>query len=165
VTTNAAPQPAGYKAGGCNSCHGENGEGNIIGPEIRFTPPDYSKAIVRGGRNDPAGMPTAMVVIPTATVSDADLDATISWLNAFPKPATGEGLYKAMCGNCHGPSMATGGSAPIGIIGKTKADVSMFVRNGNGTDFKNRKEYMPKFDATLLTEAELTLIQTYLQSI
>ncbi|HEX2876934.1 MAG TPA: cytochrome c [Polyangiaceae bacterium] len=161
------PAPAAYKTAGCNSCHGENGEGNLVGPEIRFTPKDYAVAVVRGGRKTPNGMLSAMVAFPatgTASVSDADLDAINTWQNSFTKPATGEGLYKAMCGNCHGPMTPTGGSAPVGIQGKPKVEVAQYVRNGNGTDMTMRATYMPKFDTTLLTDAELALIETYLGS-
>jgi mono/diheme cytochrome c family protein len=161
------PYPAAYKASGCNSCHGENAEGNAIGPEIRFTPKDYAVAVVRGGRKTPNGMLSAMVAFPptgTIPLSDADLDAINTWQNSFTKPTTGEGLYKAMCGNCHGPMTPTGGSAPVGIQGKSKVEVAMYVRNGNGTDVSMRATYMPKFDATLLSETELGLIQGYLGS-
>jgi mono/diheme cytochrome c family protein len=162
------PAPAAYKASGCNSCHGDNGEGNLVGPEIRFTPKDYAVAVVRGGRKTPNNMPSAMIAFGPGTgvgmLSDADLDSINTWQNSFTKPTTGEGLYKAMCGNCHGPMMPTGGSAPIGIQGKSKVEVAMYVRNGNGTDVSMRATYMPKFDTTLLTDAELALIETYLGS-
>jgi mono/diheme cytochrome c family protein len=161
------PYPAAYKSAGCTSCHGENAEGNLVGPEIRFTPKDYAVAVVRGGRKTPNGMLSAMLPFPatgTGAVSDADLDAINTWQNSFPKPTTGEGLYKAMCGNCHGPMTPTGGSAPVGIQGKSKVEVAMYVRNGNGTDVTMRATYMPKFDTTLLTDAELALIETYLGS-
>lgn len=171
---NPMPAPAAYKSIGCNSCHGENGEGNVIGPEIRFTPPEYSKAVIRGGRKNPDEKMTMspmgsfpVVAVPPMTVSlaDADLDAMIAWLNAAPKPTTPDGLYKAMCGNCHGPKMATGGSAPVGIMGKSKAQVAKLVREGSGTDYNDRKKYMPKYDTTLLSETELASIQTYLGSL
>jgi mono/diheme cytochrome c family protein len=113
-------------------------------------------------------MPSAMVAFPSGTgtgmLADADLDAINTWQNSFTKPTTGEGLYKVMCGNCHGPMTPTGGSAPISIQGKSKVEVAMYVRNGNGTDVTMRATYMPKFDTTLLTEPELALIETYLGS-
>jgi mono/diheme cytochrome c family protein len=105
-----------------------------------------------------------MIAFPTTTLSDADLDSINTWQNSFTKPTTGQGLYTAMCGNCHGPMTPTGGSAPIAIQGKSKADVAMYVRNGNGTDLAMRTSYMPAFDTTLLSETELDLIQTFLGS-
>jgi len=164
--TAGMPAPAAYTAPAtsCVTCHGPNGEGTVVGPEIRFTPKEYAVAVVRNGRKTPNGMASGMVAFPTTTLSDADLDSINTWQNSFAKPTTGQGLYLSMCGNCHGPSTPTGGSAPISIQGKSKADVSMYVRNGNGTDFSMRATYMPKFDTTLLTEADLALIETYLGS-
>jgi mono/diheme cytochrome c family protein len=154
--------PAAYGST-CGLCHGPAAQGtDQLAPEIRFTPTDYFKAVVRGGRKDVDGAATGMAAFTTAMISDTDLDAVAAWLNGLPKPTTPDGLYKAMCGNCHGPKMPTGGSAPISIQGAAIADVDKYVRMGNGTDFNNRKEYMPKFDTTLLTEAELGMIKTFI---
>lgn len=159
------PPPAAYANAACASCHGPNGEGVAsIGPEIRFTPKAYAVQVVRNGRKTPANVASAMIAFPTTTVSDADLDAINTWQNSFTKPTTGQGLYLAMCGNCHGPMTPTGGSAPISIQGKSKVDVAMYVRNGNGTDLAMRTSYMPAFDTTLLTDAELASIETFLGS-
>ena len=162
------PAPAGYTANACGSCHGPNGEGVImVGPEVRFTPKDYAAYVVRNGRKTPVSSgPTAMQAFPAPGLSDADLDAINTWQNSFTKPTTGAGLYLAMCGNCHGPVTPSGGSAPVGIQGKTKAIVEMYVRNGgSGTDPSMRVTYMPKYDTTLLTAAELDLIQMHLGSV
>lgn len=159
------PPPAAYMNAACASCHGPNGEGVAsIGPEIRFTPKAYAVAVVRNGRKTPANVASGMIAFPTSTVSDADLDAINTWQNSFTKPTTGQGLYLAMCGNCHGPMTPTGGSAPISIQGKSKVDVAMYVRNGNGTDLAMRTAYMPAFDTTLLSDTELGLIETFLGS-
>jgi mono/diheme cytochrome c family protein len=158
------PAPAVYTSAGCSACHGANAEGTTIGPEIRFTPKDYAVGVVRNGRKTPAGTPSAMVAVSTTTLSDADLDLINTWQNSFTKPTTGPGLYLAMCGNCHGPTTPTGGSAPISIQGKSKVEVAMYVRMGAGTDLSMRATYMPKFDMTLLNETELGLIQGHLGS-
>jgi mono/diheme cytochrome c family protein len=161
----AAPQPAPaiYTSATCATCHGVNGEGvQGLAPEIRFTPKDYAVGVVRNGRKTPAGAASGMVAFPTTSLSDADLDSINNWQNSFTKPTTGQGLYLAMCGNCHGPSTPTGGSAPISIKGKSQVEVAMYVRNGNGTDLSMRATYMPKFDATLLSETELASIVAYL---
>lgn len=159
------PAPAGYSATAtsCVTCHGANGEGvQSLAPEIRFTPKEYAVAVVRKGRNSPNGMASAMVAFDATKISDADLDAINTWQNSFTKPTTGQGLYLAMCGNCHGPTTPTGGSAPISIKGKSQVDVAMYVRTGNGTDVAMRTTYMPKFDTTLLSDTELASIVTYL---
>jgi mono/diheme cytochrome c family protein len=159
------PAPEGYTKAGCNACHGSNGEGVMgLAPEIRFTPKEYATAVVRNGRKNPDNTPSGMVAFPASTVSDPDLEAINTWQNSFTKPTTGQGMYLAMCGNCHGPTTPTGGSAPVSIQGKSKADVAKFVREGNGTDFAMRATYMPKFDTTLLTDADLALIETFLGS-
>lgn len=164
ATTGAAPPPA-YTAAGCSSCHGPNGEGFAgVGPEIRFTPKDYAVAVVRNGRKTPSGSPSAMVAVAADKLSDADLDTINTWQNSFAKPASGQSLYLNMCGNCHGPASPTGGSAPISIQGKSKAEVEQYVRNGSGTDVAARASYMPKFDTTLLTDPELQMIEMYLGS-
>jgi mono/diheme cytochrome c family protein len=163
--TAGAAAPAGYGTAACSSCHGPAGAGTMsLGPEIRFTPKEYAVAVVRNGRKNPDGTTSLMAAYPATSVSDADLDAIATWLNSLPKPTTGQGLYKAMCGNCHGPNMATGGSAPVSIQGKPKSQLKTLVRNGFGTDVTKRAEYMPKYDTTLLTDAELDLIAGYLGS-
>ena len=170
VGTDAAagqPAPAAYTGNACQSCHGPNGEGvTSVGPEIRFTPKEYAVDVVRKGRKTPNGGLSAMQPFPAPGLSDADLDAINTWQNSFTKPTTGAGLYLAMCGNCHGPATPSGGSAPVGIQGKTKATVEMYVRNGgSGADPSMRVTYMPKYDTTLLTPGELDLIQTHLGSV
>jgi mono/diheme cytochrome c family protein len=159
--TPGQPAPAMFTNNACAACHGSNAEGVVsTGPEIRFTPKDYAVWVVKNGRKLPNGMPSVMAAFPS--ISDADLDAINTWQNSFPKPTTGQGLYLAMCGNCHGPVTPTGGSAPVSIKGKSQVDVAMYVRNGNGTDPSMRATYMPKYDTTLLTDAELTSIVMYL---
>lgn len=161
------PAPAGYTAAttSCGTCHGANGEGvQSLAPEIRFTPKDYAVFVVRNGRKTPNGMVSGMAPFDATKISDADLDAINTWQNSFTKPTTGQGLYLAMCGNCHGPTTPTGGSAPVSIKGKSQVDVAMYVRTGNGTDVANRATYMPKFDTTLLSDTELASIVTYLNT-
>jgi mono/diheme cytochrome c family protein len=170
VGTDAAPgQPAppAYMGNACGSCHGPNGEGvTMVGPEVRFTPKDYAAYVVRNGRKTPSGGLSPMQAFAAPGLSDADLDAINTWQNSFTKPTTGPGLYLAMCGNCHGPMTPSGGSAPVGIQGKPKADVVKYVRQGgSGMDPSMRATYMPKYDTTLLTDAELDLIQAHLGSL
>jgi len=164
--TDAAPgqaAPAAY-ASTCFVCHGANGEGVAgLGPEVRFTPKEYAAWVVRNGRKTPNGAVSGMAAFPASSVSDADLDAVNTWQNSFTKPTTGQGLYLAMCGNCHGPTTPTGGSAPVSIKGKSQVDVAMYVRNGgSGTDPSMRATYMPKYDTTLLSDTEVASIVAYL---
>jgi mono/diheme cytochrome c family protein len=101
----------------------------------------------------------------TAAISDVDLMAVIAWLDGQPKPTTGPGLYADFCGNCHGPTMGTGGAVPISIVGKMKTQISQKVRVGEGTDPAMRNGFMPPEDMTALTEPELDLIKAYLMGI
>jgi hypothetical protein len=71
-------------------------------------------------------------------------------------------LYKDFCGNCHGPTTPSGGSVPISIQNKTRAEVTMKVRMGEGTDQSMRNLYMPAHSTGELTDAELGLIMDFI---
>lgn len=167
----AAPAPYGTI---CVSCHQADAQGfTSIAPEIRHTPAAYAKWIVRSGRIDYKGVQTGMTAYPATTtdpvkmpaVTDPELDAIIAWTNALPKPTTALGMYQDFCGNCHGPTNPTGGAVPYKIQGLPKATVDSAVRNGFAVgDPSKRDEYMPAFDQTLLTEADLALIRQYIGS-
>lgn len=166
-----APAPATYVSATCSSCHGEQGQGlEFLAPEIRHTPKDYATRIVRGGRLDTMGKPTAMLDFPSTpsatrtVVSDPDLTAILGWLDELPRPTTGKGLYRDFCGNCHGPSTPTGGAVGVAIVGKAASLVTMKVRAGVGSDITMRGAFMPQFAPTLLTDAELALIQSFIGS-
>ncbi len=156
----------------CISCHGDAGQGSpILAPEVRHIPADFATYVIRNGRKDSMDMPTGMVAFPadppaplgSAVISDADVQAVVAWLNGQPKPTTPEGLYKDFCGNCHGPVSATGGSSGVKLLaGAPGSAIDAAVRNGFGSVPNQRKFYMPKFDTTLLTDAELGLIKQYL---
>jgi mono/diheme cytochrome c family protein len=173
ATPGAAAAPAPYGTI-CTSCHQPNAQGfTSIAPEIRHTPAAYARWIVRQGRIDYKGMPTGMTPYPPTTtdpmkmpaVTDAELDAIIAWSNGLPKPTSAAGMYQDFCGNCHGPVNPTGGAVPYKIQGLPKATVDAAVRNGFAVnDPSKRDEYMPAFDTTLLTDADLTLIRQYIGS-
>lgn len=159
----ASAPPAFSGANICSTCHGANGQGvDQLAPELRSMPVDYFKQVVRNGRKDVDGKDTGMAAFTADKLPDADLEAMATWAAGLPKPTDGKGLYRSMCGNCHGPMNPTGGGSPIKIQGASLANVDKFVRMGNGTDFNNRKEYMPKYDTTLLSETELTAIKTFI---
>jgi mono/diheme cytochrome c family protein len=162
--TPGAAAPAVWDSKGCKACHGPNGEGTAqIGPEIRHTPTTYASYVVRNGR--PPFIMAQFPEVPAAMktdVSAADLTSILTWLQSQPKPTTPEGLYKDFCGNCHGPKMGTGGAVPITIVGKKMSEVTMKVRFGEGTDPSMRNLFMPIIDATLLTDAELAQIGTFI---
>lgn len=153
-----ATAPAKYTE--CGACHQSAGQGlPSLAPEIRHTPAAYASWVVRNGR----GPTSSMAAFPVTSLSDVELNEIINWSNALPKPTTGAGLYMDFCGNCHGPASATGGRVGVklkpGIAGAT---VDAAVRGGFGADPSVRTKYMPKFEETLLTSAELALIKTYM---
>ena len=105
ATPAAAMAPAPYGTI-CNSCHQPNAQGfTSIAPEIRHTPAAYARWIVRNGRIDYKGVQTGMTAYPATTtdplkmpaVSDAELEAIITWTNALPKPTSAQGMYQDFC--------------------------------------------------------------------
>ena len=149
---NTAAAPAKYSST-CQACH-------------------QAKFVIRNGRKDSQGKPTSMVAFPaTATMptetalTEAEVSEIVTWLNGAPKPTTPDGLYKDFCGNCHGPMGASGGAVGVKLQGVSAAAVDAVVRAGKGTDMANRTAYMPAFDTTLLTDAELGMIKTFIGAI
>ena len=153
-----AASPTAYTA--CAPCHGPVGQGvAALGPEIRHPPALYSTWVVRNGRAN-----TGMLAFPTATLPDAQLSEIQSWLNALPKPTTGHELYVDYCGNCHGPT-GEGGALSTGVTFKLKDALTMLVRTGQSPDPSMRFTYMPAETPTDLSDAELSLIATYLSAL
>ena len=103
-----------------------------------------------------------MLKFPSTSVSDAQLGEIQSWLNAMPKPTSGQALYADFCGNCHGPAGMGGTLLASSIVGKLRSDVTTLVRAGKGTDPSMRFSYMPAEDVTQLSDAEWELIATFL---
>jgi mono/diheme cytochrome c family protein len=163
-----APAKYGTSAGAaCYTCHGANGEGlSGLGPELRHTPPVYATAIVRHGRPGTIMVPfPATSDKPEQTLNDPELTEVLTWLGSLPRPTTPEGLYKDFCGTCHGPTNGNGGAVPYKVTGLAKTAVELTVRSGAGNDPTSRNTYMPKFDTTMLSDAELAQIQTFLGSL
>jgi mono/diheme cytochrome c family protein len=114
---NTAAAPAKYGSAGCGSCHSAKAQGfSPIAPEIRHVPPAFAAFVIRNGRKDSKGVQTPMVAFPAVAamptdpaLTDAEIMEVVTWLNGAPKPTTPDGLYKDFCGNCHGPTSASGG--------------------------------------------------------
>ncbi|HYQ17699.1 MAG TPA: cytochrome c, partial [Polyangiaceae bacterium] len=155
AATTAAPAKWGTY---CGLCHGPNAQGiSGLGTELRHVDATMATWVVRNGRN-------AMSKYSTTDVSDAELTEILTWLNALPKPTTPTGLYRDFCGTCHGPTTPSGGAVAIAIDGLPATGVSAAIRSGEGADPAVRAAYMPKFDATKLTDAEIAQINTFLGS-
>jgi mono/diheme cytochrome c family protein len=164
------PAPPAWSSATCSTCHGSVGQGvQSLAPEIRHVPAAYAQQVVRQGRKF-NGVQTGMVAFPmtstdplVAAITDADLTAVISWLDAQPKPTTPSGLFLDFCGNCHGKD-GNGGIQPVKVTGEPIATVNMKVRTGVGTDISMRNAFMPPEDATALTDAELALIEQFIMA-
>jgi mono/diheme cytochrome c family protein len=84
---------------------------------------------------------------------------------ARPKPTTGAGLYKDYCENCHGAD-ALGGITMRPIAAEPVNVFIMDSRAGHHPgEFANRREYMPKWTAAELSDAELRSIFMYVDGL
>jgi mono/diheme cytochrome c family protein len=162
---------------GCGNCHGEEGEGVVNrGPEIKHPNRELFDFMVRNGDDMPlVAYRDPMRPVTTAMISDAILNDIYTWLNAFPKPTTGAELFADYCSYCHGPDgrggtvqgyASTTHSAPYDDTGAEFLEHvrAGHVRSGAGADIdvSERNEWMPPFPATVLTDAEVALIEAWL---
>jgi mono/diheme cytochrome c family protein len=155
--------PAMVYALTCSPCHGADGAGTKLGPEIKHPPRDLIAWAVRQGREG-KGFPAPMLAYTTAQVSDAALAGIVELLWAQPRPTDAQGLYLDFCGNCHGPD-GKGGSVAEVAFGKRATEIDDIVRAGHGvTNLANRPKYMPAFSTTDLPDADLTMIKTFLNA-
>lgn len=144
----------------CAACHGAEGQGNEIGPPIRFRDEDLIEFTVREGRNGP-GVPSAMPTYSREELPDAKLDEIMEWAGSFPNPETGEELYDRYCANCHGDDGLGGPSfEPIAGLARVEND----IRDGHSGPFQNRHEYMTSWTEEELSSEEVDLIEQYLMS-
>jgi mono/diheme cytochrome c family protein len=164
-----AMTPEAFYAANCASCHGARGEGKaMLGPEIQHPVRDYATWVVRNGRmGHPDFKSSVMAPFTEAALPKATLDGIFDWLSvpALPKPTTGEALFKDYCATCHAAD-GSGGAAAHGITDVPKSEISELVRAGHGgTQYSKRTGYMPKWSTTELTDAELDLIYSHLQTL
>jgi mono/diheme cytochrome c family protein len=154
-----------YFAHICAGCHGASGEGTTRGYEIRNTKADYATYVIRNGR---PGVPYFRDSMPKYTshlVSDAQLNAIISFLRSAPKPVTGMLLYNRFCASCHGYD-GKGGVSGKALTGKGFDAFEEGVRLGKGDQaFADRRRYMPAWTASEISADEIRLITTYVRSL
>jgi mono/diheme cytochrome c family protein len=136
----------------------------MMGPEIQHPVVDFSTWVVRNGRVHP-DYKLPMLKYTPDMVSDMQLQGIFSFLAARPKPTTGAGLYKDYCENCHGAD-AKGGVTMRNISAEPVAAFIADSRSGKHPgEFSNRREYMPKWTATELSDAEIRLIFMYVDGL
>lgn len=144
----------------CAPCHGMEGQGvETLGYELRHPVREYATWVIRNGRSEGELAPSSMSAYPPEVVSDAQLQEIFDWLDGFPQPETGEGLYMDYCRNCHGVDPNDGGVVAKEVGEKGFADALEKIREGEGgTAYGSRLAYMPGFDAGVLSDAEVMLI-------
>ena len=120
--------------------------------------------MIRNGRVHP-DFPEAMPKFAVDALPDAQLQGILSYLAARPKPTTGQALFVDYCANCHGAN-AAGGVTTRPINTAPMNEFTTMVRGGHGAgQFSSRREYMPKWTATELTDADIRLIFTYVDGL
>lgn len=144
----------------CSTCHGPTGDGvNALGPDIKHPVEDYSEWVIRNGRTG-----TTMVAFDSEALSDDELAEILEFLGSQEQPTTGEGLYVDYCAACHGDD-GLGGPTMRPIVNEVQ-EAEELVRNGHGgSNFSDRREYMPQWSDAALSDAELDLIITYIESL
>ncbi len=124
---------------------------------------DYTGWVVRNGRPG-TGFPGPMLPFATNKLSDAELKLIWDYLDQPPQPTTGQALYHDYCANCHGAD-GKGGPTGRGITGEL-AKLKSQVRSGAGLgQIGTRKNYMPAFPTSRLSDADVNLIYTYVDSL
>ncbi|HKY36785.1 MAG TPA: c-type cytochrome [Polyangiaceae bacterium] len=159
---NAGNDPSASSFAQCAVCHGPTGDGTALGYEIRHPVRPYTAWVVRHGRTGGEFPGSAMLAYATAALSDAHLSSIFDYLDSFPQPTDGQGLYLDYYRNCHGTN-ARGGVTGVDISDKAYNDALEKVREGEGgTNYANRAIYMPAFPASRLSDADVRAIAEYI---
>lgn len=149
----------------CSPCHGASGEGTALGYELQHPVRELSVWVVRNGRPGDEFEGSSMASYSPQIASDAQLDEIWDYLDSFPQPTTGEGLYLDYCRNCHGTD-ALGGVVAKDISDKGFADALERIRDGAGLgDVGARMLYMPAFGADVISDAEVQLVVDYIATL
>lgn len=151
----------------CSGCHGPDADGTGLAPQIRLVTRDYATWVIRNGRSS-AWWAGTMPSFSEADLSADSVDLILDYLHSFEKPKSGEGLFRVFCANCHGVD-GSGGPARKSIDDVAKSDpeeLLEMVREGDKPgQFSDRTGYMPKWNDNQITDQEVNLIKTYLQSL
>lgn len=145
----------------CAACHGANGEGAPLGPQIKSPVYPYATWVTRNGRSG-VGYSSAMPAYSEAELPGPVLDNILGWLAEAPKPRDGRGLNRQFCANCHG-SDGRGGPTRSSIIGEDLDEFIETVRDGEGgRNYGARGDYMPAWSSLELSNSEIRLIWDFL---
>jgi len=147
----------------CGLCHGEQGKGGLLAPEIQHPVRDYALWVVRNGRAQ-TSYAKPMEKVGPDMLSDAQLTLIFDYLAQPPQPTTGKALFDDYCANCHGAD-ARGGPTDRDITGEV-GKIQELVRGGKSIgQYQMRHDSMPKFSTSLVNDAELLLIRDYVDSL
>jgi mono/diheme cytochrome c family protein len=165
------PKPAGnadngkrvFASAGCTACHGAQGQGTSLAPQI--APPPELPALIGYVRQPTGKMPP----VPVATASDQDIADIFAFLKSVaPAPTAGESLTgnadngKRLfasygCYECHGRQGAGAAIAPrVGPPAISFAAFLRYVRTPTGQ--------MPPYTAKVVSDQDLADIYTFLKS-
>jgi mono/diheme cytochrome c family protein len=152
-----------FESVGCVACHGAQGQGTTLAPQI--APPPLPLAGVIAYVRQPTGK---MPPVPVATASDQQLADVFAFLQSVAPASTGESLkgnadngkrlFVAYgCYECHGRQGAGASTgARIGPPAISLMAVLRYVRAPTGQ--------MPPYTAKVVSDQDLTDIYTYLKS-
>lgn len=153
-----------FASAGCIACHGAQGQGTSLAPQIA-PPPLELPALIAYVRQPTGKMPP----VPASTVSDQDLADVYAFLKSVaPAPTAGESLAgngdngKRLftsygCYECHGRQGAGAAIAPrIGPPAISFAAVLRYVRAPTGQ--------MPPYTAKVVSDQDLADIYAFLKS-
>jgi len=153
-----------FASAGCSACHGAQGQGTNLAPQIA-PPPLELPAMVSYARQPTGKMPP----VPVATASDQQLADIYAFLksvapasapseSAAGDAANGKRLYAAYgCYECHGRQGAGAAIAPrIGPPMISLAAVLRYVRQPTGQ--------MPPYTAKVVSDQDLADIYAFLKS-
>lgn len=146
----------------CASCHGTEAEGGEKGYELQHHTREHLLWVVRNGRPGLEFDNSVMSPFPEAVLSDEQIGLIGDFLDAFPQPDTGEGLYHDYCGNCHGEVPDTG-LIDTEIVGRPYNEIREKVREGESLgNVGARGSYMPRFGTDRISDAEVQLIADFI---
>ena len=152
-----------FESVGCVACHGAQGQGTTLAPQI--APPPMQLAAVVAYVRQPTGK---MPPVPAATASGQQLADVYAFLQSVAPASTGESLkgnadngkklFVAFgCYECHGRQGAGASTgARIGPPAISLAAVLRYVRAPTGQ--------MPPYTAKVVSDQDLADIYTYLKS-
>ncbi|MCL1594309.1 MAG: c-type cytochrome [Actinomycetia bacterium] len=147
----------------CGACHGANGSGTALGPDIVGESRSEIIDVVRKGDG-------TMPAFSAAALSDKLLADLATYMETFTSSGgsgdddghgatvgSGDGpsVYTSFCAACHGPN-GRGTSLGPDIVGEESSEIFKVVRKGDGT--------MPAFSFQTLSDKQLAALADYIGS-